>query len=235
MVLRRSVLIAGWWVLLTAGATHSDDAAPLAVAPAVDFAHDVAPLFVEHCLRCHQPGNEKGELSFATPENLLKLGHVVPGDPAASYLLEVVTGANGEPPAMPKEGDPLTPAQIDTLRRWIADGAVWPDGLILRQAPKADLTWWSLQPLAEVAPPEIASAPPEWQSSEIDRFVWAKLDEQGLRPNPPADRRTLIRRVTYDLTGLPPTPEEVVAFVADASPDAYAQLIDRLLESPRYG
>ena len=205
------------------------------VTPAVDFAAVVAPVLQRHCIRCHQPGNEKGDLSLATPDGLREAGQITPGDPAASHLIEVVTAIDGARPAMPKEGDPLTPEEVEQLRQWIAGGAEWPEGYVVRQASKADRSWWSLQPIADVAPPVVADAPLEWQAGEIDRFIWAQLAEQHLQPNPPADRRTLIRRVTYDLTGLPPTPEEVAEFDTDESEEAYAKLIDRLLDSPRYG
>ena len=104
----------------------------------------------------------------------------------------------------------------------------------MKDRAKADQDWWSLRPLAAVEPPS-AGIPAEWRGNPIDRFIYARLAAAGLKPNPPADRRTLIRRVSYDLTGLPPTPEETAAFVSDDPPNAYEQLVDRLLASPRYG
>ncbi|MFI4876111.1 MAG: DUF1553 domain-containing protein [Blastopirellula sp. JB062] len=201
----------------------------------VDFEREIAPLLARRCVSCHSPNIQKGELSLATPEDLQNNGYLVPGDPDGSYLLEVVTPVDDERPAMPKSGEPLAEAEVELLHRWIEQGAIWPDDLIIREASKADRSWWSLQPLADVQPPEASSAPQSWRQNPIDRFVWAKLNENDLKPNPPAERRHLIRRATFDLTGLPPTPEETAAFVADESPDAYPQLIDRLLASPRYG
>ena len=134
---------------------------------------------------------------------------------------------------MPKEGAPLSADEVAVLRTWIAEGAHWPEDVVIREKSKADRTWWSLQPLAVTEPPS-EGIPDEWKLNPIDRYVFARLRQQ-LRPNPRADRRTLIRRVTYDLTGLPPTPEETDAFVRDDSPDAYERLVDRLLASPRYG
>jgi hypothetical protein len=133
---------------------------------------------------------------------------------------------------MPKEGAPLTEAQVAAIRQWITEGAHWPADLVLQPPSRADATWWSLQPLVVVSPP-----PSERRGSPhpIDAFIGARLAEQGLSPNPPADRRTLIRRATYDLLGLPPTPEEVDAFVHDPDPLAYDRLLDRLLASPHYG
>lgn len=213
-----------WWVSGIAAA-----------ADAVDFVRDIAPICERHCIRCHKPGNEKGDLSLATAADLAANGYVTPGKPDESYLLEIVTAAAGQRPVMPKEGDPLSADEVARLRRWIADGAKWPESAVISERSKADASWWSLQPLAAAEPPEPVGIPAAWQSNPIDRFVYAKLVEKGLSPSPPADKRTLIRRVTYDLTGLPPTPEGVEAFLADTSPDAYEKLVDRLLASPHYG
>lgn len=200
----------------------------------IDFARDVSPIFEQHCVRCHQPTNKKGELSLATAEDSLAQGFVTPGDPTGSYLLEVITSADGKKPSMPKEGASLSEKEVETLRSWIAEGAVWPTESVVREKPKADRGWWSLRPLS-VQVPAADGIPGEWLANPIDRFIYHKLQATGLAPNPPADRRTLIRRLTYDLTGLPPTTEEVAAFEADESPDAYERLVDRLLASPRYG
>jgi len=200
-----------------------------------DFARDVAPIFERHCIRCHHPDNAKGDLSLATAAGLIANGYVTPGKPDESYLLDVVTSASGQRPAMPQEGDPLPDEEVGRLRRWIADGAAWPDSMVIREKPKADASWWSLQRLTAVEPPAPAGLPAVWQANPIDRFVYQRLTQENLFPSPRADKRTLIRRVTYDLTGLPPTPEEVESFVADESPDAYSRLVDRLLASPHYG
>jgi hypothetical protein len=169
---------------------------------------------------------------------------LVPGQPDDSPLIDVVIPEdNGAKPRMPKGGTPLTDAQVDSLRRWIAAGAPWPDGLAIEARKKADRTWWSLQPLSKAEPPSESSLravtsrpfPEAWADSPIDRFVLASLDRAGLTPSPPADPATLLRRVTYDLTGLPPTPDEVRAFLADPSPTAYESVVDRLLASPAYG
>ncbi|MEQ8789969.1 MAG: DUF1553 domain-containing protein [Pirellulaceae bacterium] len=201
----------------------------------IQFARDVAPLLEKHCIRCHQPGNEKGDLSLSTAADLTELGYVVPRQPTESYLIDVVRGAKGQRAAMPKEGDPLSAEEVAVLTRWIAEGAVWPREVVVREASKADASWWSLQPLADREPPKSPGAPASWRAHPIDRFVFAKLAEQGLSPNPPAQRRDLVRRLTYDLTGLPPTPEEIESFVADDSLGAYEELVDRLLASPHYG
>ena len=179
----------------------------------VNFEKEIAPLLVHHCIRCHNPGNEKGDLSLATLQSIKDAGYLTPGKPEESYLLDVIhTSADTGKAAMPKEGPPLKKAQIALLTRWIKEGAAWPAGLTLQEKSKADLSWWSLQPLAEAAPPEDKDAPANWQTSPIDRFIFAKLKEKNLKPAPRATKRELIRRATYNLTGLPPTPEEVAAF-----------------------
>ncbi len=191
----------------------------------LDFAKDVAPIVQKHCVRCHSTGNAKGDVSLATFVDLKENEYVVAGDPDGSYLIELVTASNGEPPAMPQESEPLSDAEVATLRRWIAEGAKWPDGIVIREKSKADASWWAYQPLRK----------PRGASLTIDGFVRTGLAEHDLDLNPQADRRTLIRRATYDLIGLPPTPEEVEAFVNDSDPKAYENLIDRLLDSPHYG
>jgi hypothetical protein len=206
----------------------------LGAKPAIDFARDVAPIFEQRCIRCHQPGNQKGELSLATSADAVNNGFVTPGDPDASHLVEMVIAADGEKPRMPKEGAPLSAKEIETLRAWITEGAAWPDHVVVKERSKADRSWWSLRPLAVREPP-VERIPDEWRANAIDGFVFATMEAAGVKPSPPASRRTLIRRVTYDLTGLPPTIEEAAAFEADQSPDAYEKLVDRLLASPRYG
>jgi hypothetical protein len=209
--------------------------AEVTAAAKVDFQRDVAPLLEAHCLRCHSPNNLQGAFSLATRDDLFAHEYAVPGDPTGSHLLDLVAGVNGQPPEMPKEGQPLTAEAVGIVRQWIEEGAVWPTTITIAERSKADRSWWSLRPLATCEPPVVPTADPLWRAHPIDRFLSATLVRQGLPPNPPADRRTLIRRATYDLTGLPPTPEEVEAFVADSDPRAYENLVDRLLASPHYG
>lgn len=222
-----------FWALLLVGQVVQGQV--LAQEEKVDFTRDVGPLFETHCIRCHHPGSLQGDVSLATSESLLN-GYVVPGDPQSSHLLELIRGKDNERPLMPKEGKPLTAEQVAVIEKWIVQGAKWPDGIVLRERSKADKSWWSLQPVASVDPPAApADALEEWKHHPIDRFILAKLREQGLNPNPPADKRTLLRRATFDLTGLPPTPAQVEEFLNDQSPDAYEKLIERLLASPEYG
>ncbi|NBP89224.1 MAG: DUF1549 domain-containing protein, partial [Planctomycetia bacterium] len=204
-------------------------------AEVVDFRQHVAPLLEIHCLGCHSKNIAKGELSLASRDQLFENGFVLPGDPEGSYLLELIAGIDGKPPEMPQKAEPLSAEAVAVIRNWIAAGADWPNDVTLEERSQADLSWWSLQPLTDVAPPVATPASQGWADHPIDRFLAATLAEQGLVPNPPADRRTLMRRATYDLTGLPPTPEEVEAFAADTDPQAYEKLIDRLLASPHYG
>lgn len=209
-------------------------AAENAAKPPVDFARDVVPVLERHCIRCHQPAVKKADISLATMADLAANDYVIPGEPDASYLLEVVTARPGEKPQMPKEGPALSADEVTVLRNWIVTGARWPDSIVVKERSKADKSWWSLQPIHAGAPPS-AGIPRDWSENSIDRFIHTKLATTGLHPNLPADRRTLVRRVTYDLTGLPPTPAEVAAFVGDESANAYEKLVDRLLASPRYG
>lgn len=196
------------------------------VAADVDFEQQLKPILESRCLRCHNPNNLKGDLSLTDLSKLTGGDEplIVPGKPGDSgFYTAVVPESPGERPYMPDDGQPLSELETKLLRDWIAEGAKWPDGLVLREASKSDKSWWAYQNLKRS------------ELDSIDAFVERKLAESGLKRNPAADRRTLIRRATYDLTGLPPTSEQVNAFVRDERPDAYARLIDRLLASPRYG
>jgi hypothetical protein len=192
-----------------------------AAEPPIDFGRDVAPIFEKHCLHCHSDNISKGDISLSTIASLRKNEYVLPGDPDSSHLVDLISG---DDPEMPNEGEPLSAREVAVIRSWIANGAAWPTDVMLHEKSKADGSWWSLQPLDRFD-----------ESASIDSFIEAKLKESGLAMNPAADRRSLIRRATYDLTGLPPTPEETDAFLNDSDEDAYEKLIDRLLRSPHYG
>jgi hypothetical protein len=198
------------------------------------FREQVAPLLETRCLRCHGQSKPKGGLSLATAKGLgngSDTGVVVePGKPEASLLMQAITG---DKPRMPRGAAPLSAGEVASIRRWIADGARWPDGLTLQVRAPMNTDWWSLRPLTGPATPAVKDAAAV--RNPIDAFVLAKLQTAGLTPSPEADRRTLIRRLTFDLHGLPPTPEEVAAYVNDADGLAYEKLVDRLLASPRYG
>ena len=218
-------------------------AAALVASP--DFEKDVAPILEQSCLFCHNAHEAKGDLDLSTAEAALGYtGNIIPGAPEASLLVEVVIGPN---PDMPKKSDPLSPKKVETLRQWIANGAPWPEGRTLEYNPERDLNWWSLRPLARPAvsdrssllsdqsfteTPNTDHRPLIAETNAVDHFINTKLAEKNLLAQPPASPLTLIRRATYDLTGLPPTPEEIDAFLAD--PD-WPALIDRLLDSPAFG
>ena len=186
-----------------------------------NFRSDVLPILERRCQACHQGEQAQAGLALTSVASIRQAGVIAPGDPDASKLLQRVTG---EKPSMPPVGEPLTADEVRAIREWIAAGA--PD-----DGAATDETWWSLRKLERPNPPEAS----DWARTPIDRFVAAKLAEKGLTPSHEADRRTLIRRLSYDLHGLPPSPEDVDAFVRDADSLAYENLVDRLLASPRYG
>lgn len=211
-------------VALSSGAAHADERA---------FREQVAPIFETRCVHCHEGSKPKGGLSLVTAESLRAGGEsgpvVVAGKPDESLLLEYVSG---DEPQMPKGEKPLSAAEVATIRKWIASGAQWPAGVELRDKRQYDLDWWSLRPLNRPSVPVVES---DWIRTPIDAFILAKLQERKLAPSPEADRRTLIRRLYFDLVGLPPSFEEVQAFTADPDLRAYEKLVDRLLGSPDYG
>ncbi|QXD25848.1 DUF1553 domain-containing protein [Opitutia bacterium ISCC 51] len=191
----------------------------------VDFEKDVVPVLEAKCLGCHNPNILKGDFSMTTKEDILAVGDdiLIPGDAEGSMLYWITVPFEGDPPEMPEDGEALTEAEASLLAEWINEGAEWPEGLVLKEASKADKSWWAYQPLKESS------------KYSIDEYIEAGLKENGLVMNAEADRRTLIRRATYDLIGLPPMPEEVNRFVNDSDPEAYEKLIDRLLASKHYG
>jgi mono/diheme cytochrome c family protein len=204
----------------------------------VDFERDIRPLLHARCVECHGANKQQSGLRLDHKAAALKGGVggavIVPGQSRMSELIRRVSSTD-KAEMMPPTGSRLTPREIALLKAWIDAGAHWPEEKITAEAKRADQSWWSLQPLARAELPMTKGIPQLWANSPIDRFIYAKLAERNLQPSPPADRRVLIRRVSYDLTGLPPTPEEVEAFVTDSDPRAYEKLVDRLLASPRYG
>lgn len=205
------------------------------------FEKEVRPLLSEHCWSCHGKKEQKGALRLDTRGHSLLGGEsgtsIVPGKPDESLLIEAIRYESYE---MPPSGK-LKEAQIKILEKWVSLGAPWPgadDSIPVRkeQGPVftgEDRTWWAIQPLKQVTVPKTNSK--HRALNEIDHFINSKLEQQGLQAAPEADRKSLIRRVYFDLHGLPPTPAEVQNFVNDQSPLAYEQLVDRLLASPRYG
>ena len=206
------------------------------------FESKVRPVLAERCWGCHGPAKQKAGLRLDSRAAILRGGDsgpaVRPGDPEASRLIEVVR-YEGET-QMPPKGK-LADPEIAALTDWVKWGAPWPEaGPEVRTAappsPKlsaADRAFWAFQPIRKPTPPPVRDA--AWPQTPVDHFILAPLEAKGLRPVRPADKRALLRRVTFDLTGLPPTPEEVASFLADESPAAFARVVDRLLASPRYG
>lgn len=196
--------------------------------PKIEFARDIRPILSENCFKCHGPDENTREagLRLDTRDGAttrLDSGNiaVVANHPVESKLIERVTASDPDvimPP--PSTGKTLAPRQIEMLKQWIEQGAEWKGH-------------WSFHRAERPAVPAVKAWP--WPRNPIDHFILERLEDEGLLPSPPADKENLIRRVTLDLTGLPPTIEEVDAFLADKSPDAYEKVVDRLLASPRYG
>lgn len=197
----------------------------------------VAGIFQRHCVSCHNNFDRSGELSLQTPDDLNESGYIDHDTPASSHLLALITSDGDSPPSMPQDASPLTTEQVRVITDWITSGAEWPDGHVIDEPVVDDFNWWSLQPLDRPTVPHHSATTnaTAWQHTPVDAFITSKHREHGLTNTPEADRGTLIRRLTYDLTGLPPTPEEVCAFVEDRNPLAYERLVDRLLASPRFG
>lgn len=197
---------------------------------AADLESEAREILQRRCLSCHGPKTKISGLDLSGRASALQGGAkgpaLKPGYPAESLLLNRVS-KDEMPPAAP-----LPAAEKDVLRRWVESGAPWQEVIEERRAGP---DWWALQPVKIRQPPSPQGIEEAWNGNVIDRWIYAKLREKELEPSPPADKRTLIRRVYFDLLGLPPNPEEIQAFLADHSPDAYERLIDRLLNSPHYG
>jgi hypothetical protein len=208
------------------------------------FERKVRPALAEHCYKCHSADAEKanklrGGLLLDSRDGLRAGGDsgaaVIPGKPGESLLIKALKGDDAT--QMPPKGK-LPDAVIADFEKWVAMGAPDPRATTVgrRQigmSVEDGRNFWAYKPPLAPAPPAVKAA--DWPAGDIDRFVLAALEAKGLKPAPDADRATLARRVTYDLTGLPPTPEEVEAFVRDKSPDAYEKLVDRLLAGPAFG
>ena len=215
-------------VSLSAAATSDDH-----------FEKQVRPLLAAKCFACHADA-KMGGLRLDSRDAMLAGGArgpaVAPGDASSSLLIKAVRRENADLKMPPTEA--LEPAEIAALETWINAGATWPEAKAVSQAPAGQIRpearqFWSFQPVRRPEPPAVRDE--KAARTEIDRFLLARIEQAGLEPAPPADKRTLIRRASLDLIGLPPTPAEVAAFLADDSPEAFATVVDRLLESPHYG
>ena len=222
----------------TAGGAKQTPLATQKAVAAIDFVAEVQPIFVRNCYSCH--GTEKQSSGYrldirseAFEGGDLFAPNIVPGDVANSRLMEFI--GDGGSLEMPPEGPRLSAEEAATIRTWIEQGAVWPDTAAGAMVDKAD--WWAWQRLRQPSLPEVQpnSEKPPRVANAIDRFIVAQLQLQGLTQAPRADRRTLIRRLYFDLIGLPPSPQETAEFIDDLDPLAYERLVNRLLASPRYG
>lgn len=203
-----------------------------------DFVREIQPVLEEHCGDCHGADRQRGGYRLDVREIALRGGEsqeagIVPGDPQGSALLERVTSQDPDR-RMPPRGERLDEATVGLLRAWIAGGAPWPDhATVILEDP---LDWWSLRPLEQPKVPVIAGGESSLPvRTPVDAFLFQRWAALGVVAGEEADRRTLIRRLSYNLIGLPPSPEEVAAFEADQRPDAYERLVERLLASPHYG
>lgn len=187
---------------------------------------DPLAILEQNCLSCHNAHDAKGDVVFESSPIQI------------DDLTSILDSVSGSDPEMPKDRDPLSPGEIATLKHWVESGAKVPEGRVLRDTYVPGRDWWSLQPIQQGQVPDSTLLNDSWVKNEIDAFVLAKLKEKNLTPSPEAEPRILVRRLYYDLTGLPPQPEEITAFVADYEKDsetAWANLVDRLLDSPNYG
>jgi hypothetical protein len=220
MTLLRNVWLWGLCCLAFTSPGRADEA--------IDFNRDIRPLLSDRCFSCHGPEEKSREAGLRLDDKQIAFGEldsgataIVVGDVAKSELITRITESDADlrmPPA--DSGKTLSSAEVDLLKRWIKAGAPWADH-------------WSFVAPIKHAPPAVKNS--AWVKNEIDRFVLARLEAAGMSPSLEADKRTLIRRVTFDLTGLPPTLAEIEAFASDESPEAYEKLVDRLLASERYG
>ncbi|MDB6041086.1 MAG: Protein of unknown function (DUF1553)/Protein of unknown function (DUF1549)/Planctomycete, partial [Verrucomicrobiales bacterium] len=208
---------------------------PPPVSRTVHFVEDIHPIFSRNCYKCHGAEKQKNGLRLDVKSIALRGGSsgpvIIPRNGADSLLIQYVS-ALPEEKAMPQKGPRLTTEEISILRAWIDQGAEWPDGLDPKDF-KGEQEHWAFTPLLRPPVPEVVKK--EWVRNVIDRFVLARLEKEKLTPSPDADKVTLIRRLYSTLIGLPPTPEEVKSFLAQDSPQAYEELVERLLNSPRYG
>ena len=220
--MKRPLLVMLFVVLAALSSAHGEE---------TPFDRDIRPIFSAHCVACHGPNKQKAELRLDAKSFALQGGEsgpvIVAGKSGESLLWQRVSSTNDDE-RMPPNGKPLTAEQLAKLKKWIDDGAAWPESDADRAAASDKRReHWAWQPIKRMTPPS--------DGHPIDAFLNAKLSTNGLKMSAEADRRTLIRRLTFNLLGLPPTSEEVEAFANDRDPQAYDKLVDRLLDSPHYG
>lgn len=199
------------------------------------FQKKVAPILQARCVSCHNSLDRKGAFSLQKPDDVADSGYIEAGKPDDSEFLKVLISEGGKRAAMPKNGEPLKAEEVAAIREWIATGAKWPDGFVIEEAVVENSDWWSFKPLKKPDVPKFEGQDVAWVRSPVDAFVLKTLRDQKLDHSAEADKRTLIRRLYFDLIGLPPTPAEADAFVADSNPKAYENLVEHLLASQHYG
>ncbi|HZW30888.1 MAG TPA: DUF1553 domain-containing protein [Isosphaeraceae bacterium] len=206
-------------------------------ADPIDYDRDIRPILGKHCVTCHGAGKQKSGLRLDGLSFLHRGGDrgpaITPGAASESVLVQAISGDGSDVPMMPPKGDRLSAEEVSLIRAWVEQGAHGTVEKTTNQPAERASDHWAFRPV--VRPPVPAVQSVSWVRNPIDRFVLARLERQGIRPAPAADRTTLLRRLTLDLTGLPPTIAEVESFLADDRPDAYEHCVERLLASPSYG
>ena len=225
-VLIFAVVLASINAAVVQGIAQFGDQHAAPVSDSWSFSRDVFPILQRSCLECHGAKKQEGQLRLDGHQNLAEGDIIIPKNPDASELIRRITLPRNHEEIMPATGDPLSPKHIAILRQWIAAGAEWPESF---EIPKH----WSYQIPVQNAPP--SSADDNWSRSPLDAFVLEKITAAGLKPSPAAEPALLLRRVCFDLIGLPPTPTEVDAFVQDPSDDRFQQVVDELLKRPQVG
>lgn len=237
--LTRAAISCTWIVVAVcfaiAGTVVADD--PSVAAP-IDFQRDVQPIFEAHCYDCHGADEQSSGLRLDTRTAMLRGGNrgtaVIASKPNESVLLHALLGEHDTPRMPPEDyGDPLDETEITLIRTWIAQGATGPDDSAVAQSLRRTSDHWSFQPVVRPPIPQIQQQ--AWVRNPIDAFILARLETEGIEPSPESPRTTLIRRLSFDLRGLPPSPAEVERFCNDTSSDAYDRLVDYMLDSPHYG
>jgi mono/diheme cytochrome c family protein len=227
--------VGSWTCFAADSAETPPPALPPAASRPVDFTKDLEPLFAERCYDCHGEKKQESGLRADSRADLLKGGDNGPafvvGKSAESILVQVLADTHEDISAMPKKKEKFTPEQIGLVRAWIDQGAIWEGSAA--KSYSYNTNHWAFKTPVRPVPPAVSNK--KWPRKPIDNFVLAKLDAEKLKPSPEADKITLLRRLSLDLIGLPPTPEQVDAFLADKSPDAYTKQVERLLASPHYG
>jgi mono/diheme cytochrome c family protein len=230
-----AVLVACCFSAIAGAAAIDSSRLPNPASGEIEFTRDIHPLLQNACLSCHGAEKPKAGLRLDRRDLAIKGGDsgpaIIPGKSAESLLIHLVAGLD-EQMIMPQRGPRLTEEQIGLLRAWIDQGAVWPESEETAAVQNSRTEHWAFQPAVRPAIPEVESA---WPRNPVDHFILARMMERKLSPTVEADRVTLIRRLSFDLRGLPPSPAEVEAFLSDPSPEAYEKLVDQMLASPHYG